>query len=128
MFATGMTCSNEQLLMDEAMCAFSRRIASGIDVRAETIARKLIKDRGPRGETYLTADHTLRWLRSPEYVRPRLTVTGPFAAWQLAGAKDTYQLARDQVQSMSGEASTGLDERRKIRLNEIIADVNIGPG
>lgn len=128
MFATGMTCSNEQLLMDEAMCAFSRRIASGIDVRAETIAEQLIKDRGPQGETYLTADHTLRWLRSREYLRPRLTVTGPFAAWQSAGAKDTYQLARDQVQSMSGEALTGLEQQRKVRLDEIIADLDVGPG
>lgn len=127
MFATGMTCSNEQLLMDEAISAYSRRIATGIDVRPETIAAGLIKDQGPKGETYLTADHTLRWLRSQEYIRPRLTVNGPFAVWQNTGAKDTYQLARDEVQSMKSLEVPKLDERRKARLEEIIAGVMVGP-
>ena len=111
--------------MDEAISAFSRRIAAGIDVRDETIASKLIKDRGPQGETYLTADHTLHWLRSQEYVRPRLAVTGPFAAWQQAGGKDTYQLAREKVESMQGAADALLDEPSKVRLEEIITSVEI---
>ena len=60
MFATGMTCSHEQLLMDEEISAMSRRIAAGMAVNAETIAADLIKQIGPRGEGYLTADHTLQ--------------------------------------------------------------------
>jgi trimethylamine--corrinoid protein Co-methyltransferase len=127
MFATGMTCSNEQLLMDEAISAFSRRIATGIDVNAETIAADLIKQRGPQGETYLTADHTLRWLRSQEYIRPRLAVTGPFASWQSSGSKNTYQLARDRVESMQSMKVPELDKQRKAHLEEIMAGIEVEP-
>jgi trimethylamine--corrinoid protein Co-methyltransferase len=126
MFATGMTCSNEQLLMDEAISAYCRRIAEGIVVDGETVASELIKDRGPQGETYLTSDHTLRWLRSREYVRPRLTVTGPYAAWLQNGGKDTYQLARERVADMgSTAAGAQIGEERKARLQEIIDDFGI---
>jgi len=120
MFATGMTCSHEQLLMDEAISAFSRRIAAGLRVDEETIAARLIKERGPQGETYLTADHTLRWLRSDEYVRPRLTVSGSYAAWEAGGKKDTYALARDEVQRLVGRPAPPFDPSRRARLAEIL--------
>jgi trimethylamine:corrinoid methyltransferase-like protein len=120
MFATGMTCSHEQLLMDEAISAFSRRVAGGLRVDRETIASELIKERGPKGETYLTADHTLRWLRSPEYVRPRLTVTGSYASWEAAGSRDTYALAREAVQEAKALKATAFDPARRSRLAEII--------
>jgi trimethylamine--corrinoid protein Co-methyltransferase len=121
MFATGLTCSHEQLLMDEAISAFSRRISQGLLVNRDTIAAELIEERGPRGETYLTADHTLAWLRTGEYVRPRLSVNGPFGAWQAAGAKDTYALAREEVKRMSRAAPPPFEARRRARLAEIIA-------
>ena len=121
MFATGMTCSHEQLLMDEAISAFSRRIAAGLRVDAETIAAELIKQRGPQGETYLTAEHTLRWLRSEEYVRPRLTVSGSHAVWEASGKKDTYALAREEVRRMAGLPAPPFDPSRKARLAEILA-------
>jgi trimethylamine--corrinoid protein Co-methyltransferase len=121
MFATGLTCSHEQLLMDEAISAFSRRISRGISVNRETIASELIRERGPQGETYLTADHTLRWLRSEEYVRPRLSVNGPFGVWQAAGARDTYALARQEAQRLAAAPAEPFDPGRRARLQEIIA-------
>ena len=105
MFATGMTCSHEQLLMDEEISAMSRRIAAGMPVNAETIAADLIKQIGPRGEGYLTAEHTLRWLRSGEYLKPRLSVRGNRATWESQGAKDTYQLAREKVRELAQTAA-----------------------
>ncbi len=121
MFATGMTCSHEQLLMDEAISAMSRRIVAGLAVTPETIAADLIQQVGPRGENYLTLDHTLQWLRSGEYVRPRLTVCGPRGTWEGQGAKDTYQLARDQVRKYAGLPAQGLPENTRAKLAEIIA-------
>jgi trimethylamine--corrinoid protein Co-methyltransferase len=122
MFATGITFSHEQLLMDEAISAFSRRIAAGLTVNRETMALDLIKERGSRGETYLTADHTLEWLRSKEYVRPRLTVNGPFASWQAAGGKDTYALAREEVRKLENLPAPPFDTQREKRLTEIVED------
>ncbi len=54
MFATGMTCTHEQLLMDEEISAMARRIAEGIRVDDDTLPVDLIKELGPKGD-YLTA-------------------------------------------------------------------------
>lgn len=40
MFATGMACSNEQLVMDEEVSAMCKRIVRGIEVNDETIAKE----------------------------------------------------------------------------------------
>ncbi len=121
MFATGMTCSHEQLLIDEGISAISRRIAAGIEVNKDTIAADLIRKVGPRGETYLTTEHTLSRLRSGEYVRPRLAVRGPRAAWEAQGAKDTYQIAREMVKQYARRPAPPLPEGIRSRLAEIIA-------
>ena len=121
MFATGMTCSHEQLLMDEEISAMSRRIAAGMLVNPETIAADLIKQIGPRGESYLTAEHTLRWLRSAEYLQPRLSVRGNRATWEAQGAKDTYQLAREKVRELARLQPKPLPPQTQAKLDEIIA-------
>ncbi len=121
MFATGLTCSHEQLLMDEAISANSLRVARGIEVTAESIAADLIIERGPQGETYMTADHTLNRLHSSEYVPPRLSVSGLYASWAAQGAKDTYQIARDRVRELSSREGPALDPVRAAALEEIIA-------
>jgi trimethylamine--corrinoid protein Co-methyltransferase len=97
MFATGMTCSDEQLLMDAEIAGMCRRLAAGVEVTRDTIAADLIKQIGPQGETYLTQEHTLERLRSEEYYVPDLAVRGPLATWQAAGAKDIATLAREMA-------------------------------
>ncbi len=49
MFATGMTCSHEQLIMDEEISAMAKRIAAGIEVNSDTIAKDLIQEIGMYG-------------------------------------------------------------------------------
>jgi trimethylamine--corrinoid protein Co-methyltransferase len=120
MFATGLTCSNEQLLMDEEISAYSERIARGIEVTPAAIAADLIKDRGPQGETYLTAEHTLERLRGAEYVRPRLAVSGLPAVWRARGSKDTYATARDKVREMEAVPAPPFEEGRKAAMRAII--------
>jgi trimethylamine--corrinoid protein Co-methyltransferase len=121
MFATGMTCSHEQLIMDEEISAMSKRIVRGIQVDDETIAASLVKKIGPgsAGDNYLAADHTLKWLRSEEYIVPRVSVRGSFQAWENAGKKDTYRLARDRVKAYGEQRSIGIDPERKAKLDEI---------
>ena len=119
MFATGMTCSHEQLIMDEEISAMSRRIAAGINVTDETIACDLIKRIGPRGN-YLMADHTLKWLRSNEYLPPRVSVRGPFATWQADGGKDTYVLAKEKARQLGDSPGSLLEADRAAKLAEII--------
>ena len=124
MFATGMTCSHEQLIIDEEISAMSRRIVTGIKVNRDTIALDLIKEVGPHGETYLTKKHTLRWLRSDEYLTPRVSVRGPRASWELTGSKDTYQLARDKVRHYAEKpVEKRLPPAKVAHLTEIIEGV-----
>jgi trimethylamine--corrinoid protein Co-methyltransferase len=122
MFATGMTCSHEQLVMDEEISALSRRLARGLAVNADTIAQDLIEQIGPQGPTYLTTDHTLKWLRSDEYHVPSVTVRGPFASWQAAGAPDTTALARAQARELAARPVPELAAERQGHLADIIAE------
>ena len=120
MFATGMTCSHEQLIMDEEISAMSRRLVRGIEVSADTIAADLIKAIGPQGDGYLTADHTFERLHSDEYYMPRLAVRGPRASWEAAGAKDTYEIAKDWTRRFAAEPAPALDAERKAKLENIV--------
>ncbi len=120
MFATGMTCSHEQLIMDEEISAMAKRITAGINVNKETIACELIKQVGREGD-YLTAEHTLHRLRSDEYLRPRVSVRGPRVSWELEGKKDTYLLAKEKVQEYGKSAGSRIDPERAAKLAEIIS-------
>ena len=121
MFATGMTYSNEQLLMDEEISAMCKRIATGVSVNKDTMAVDLIKQIGPQGGNYLIADHTVKWLYSDEYVKPRLSVSGAFALWEQNGAKDTYQLAREKIDEYAEYEPPQLPADMAARLDEIIS-------
>jgi trimethylamine---corrinoid protein Co-methyltransferase len=120
MFATGMTCSHEQLVMDEEISAISRRMAAGILVNEDTIAREVIERVGPQGESYLLNEHTMRWLRSEEYMIPRVSVRGPRASWEAAGAKDTYQLSYEVADELGAQPAPAFDVVRKAKMAEII--------
>jgi trimethylamine--corrinoid protein Co-methyltransferase len=121
MFATGMTCSHEQLLMDEEISAISLRVAAGLRVDDETLARDLIIKTGPQNPSYLTTDHTLKWLHGDEYVAPRLSVREPFGSWAAKGAKDVYQLAREKVDDYARAEPNQPTGRQRAQLAEILA-------
>jgi len=122
MFATGMTCSHEQLIIDEEMSAFARRIARGVRVDDATIAQETIRELGPRNPAYLTAPHTLEWLHSDEYMTPRVSVRCPRAVWEAAGSKDTYTRARDHVRELErSSAPAPLDAQRLQTVDAIAA-------
>lgn len=122
MFATGMTCSHEQLVMDEEISALSRRLARGIEVSSETIAQNLIEQIGPQGPTYLTTEHTLQWLRSDEYHLPNVAVRGPFASWQAEGSPEATELSRRKAFALAAQPFPELAGERKAKLAEIIAE------
>jgi trimethylamine--corrinoid protein Co-methyltransferase len=120
MFATGLTCSNEQLLMDEEISAISRRIAAGARVDDETIAKDLIIKTGPQNPSYLTADHTVKWLYSDEYVSPRLSVREQYGSWAAKGEKDAYQIARDRVNEYAKVEPNRPSPAQMAKLAEIL--------
>jgi len=121
LFAKGMTCSSEQLVMDDEISGVCLRMARGIRVTDEAIARGLIEEIGPHGGSYLTTDNTLKWMRSDEYFMPGLSVRGPRASWESQGRKDTYDLAREQVKLLAERPVAKLDASRAQKLEEIMS-------
>ena len=127
MFATGMTCSHEQLLMDEEMAGMCRRLAEGLEVNEATLAVDLVREIGPQGTGYLTAPHTLERLRSREYFVPRLAVRGPRALWEAEGSRDTYELARQKARELGAKATASLDGTRQAQLDAVLAAPPVNP-
>jgi trimethylamine--corrinoid protein Co-methyltransferase len=121
-----MTCSHEQLLMDEEISAISRRVAAGLRVDDETLAKDLIIKTGPQSPSYLTADHTLKWLYGDEYVAPRLSVREQYGSWAARGAKDLYQLAREKVNDHARAEPNKPSPRQTAKLAEILATFSQG--
>ena len=123
MFATGMTCSHEQLIMDEEISAMSKRIATGLQVDPATIATDLIKEIGPRGKNYMLSPHTMAWLRSREYLPPRVSVRGSRALWETRGAKDTARLANEAARPyFNAPSAAPLAPARQTAMDEIVSD------
>lgn len=127
MFATGMTCSDEQLLMDAEIAGMCRRLAAGVEVTPDSIAADLIRQIGPRGDSYLTQEHTLERLRSAEYFVPDLAVRGSFASWQAAGARNTAILARARAKELADQYPAALDRRRTDSLRECLSAITKAP-
>jgi len=120
MFATGMTCSHEQLVMDEEISAMACHIQRGIAVSPDTIARDLIKEVGPGGN-YLMTEHTLERLHSDEFLWPRVSVRGPRATWEAAGSPDTYRLAQARARELGKTAERPLDAKRDAAMAAVLA-------
>jgi len=99
----------------------ARRIAAGLRVNDDTIAAGLIKGIGPRGQDYLTSEHTLRWLRSDEYVQPRLSIVGARTLWERRGSPDVCEVARQKVRRWRALQAPPMPAGMKEKLAEIIA-------
>jgi len=91
-----------------------------MDAQEDTIARDLIIDVGPMGDTYLTHEHTLLRLGSREYLQPRVSVNGSYSSWQARGGTDTYQLAREEARRLGQRPVPNLTDARRRAMDEII--------
>jgi len=119
MFATGLTCSHEQLVMDDEISGMALRVFSGIEIGPETIAAGVIKRVGPGG-LYLQEEHTLQRLHAGEFYRTTVSTNGPFSIWESAGCRDAAVLARERARNLSRQKTASLDTKRRARLAEII--------
>lgn len=116
MFATGLTISHEQLVIDDEINGIIRRIWRGIDVSSRTIDVDSIKSVGHRGD-YLMEDLTLDNLRSDEFRGSKVAnvkafdnwvADGSFSVIQNANKKVVEYLARGVKNPLNGEKSSAL--------------------
>jgi trimethylamine--corrinoid protein Co-methyltransferase len=120
MFATGLTISLEQLVLDDEINGIIRRLHRGIDVNVNTIAADVINKVGPKG-SFLTEEHTLEFLNSGEFREVKVSNTMNYDNWLAAGALKVEQTAGKIVKEYLKEGNKKMLERDTIeKFNNII--------
>jgi trimethylamine--corrinoid protein Co-methyltransferase len=84
----------ENMVVDDEIIGMVKRILTGIEVSAETLAVDLIKRMGFNGN-YLFDNHTRAHVR--ELWQAKLGETGNYDGWKNAGAKSTTEKAQEKV-------------------------------
>lgn len=93
MFATGMTVSFEQLVLDDEMLGILQRIGRGIEITPQSLGGEAIRRVGPRG-SFLTDDHTLEYLRTREHLACPISAGTPYDVWVSRGQPTAAMTAR----------------------------------
>jgi len=122
MFATGLTVSLEQLVMDAEIIGMIRRIQSGIQITEETIALRDIQKTGPQG-SYLMAESTLAHLRNGEFYEPLLSVYDNYERCRAGGREDVVIAAREKVlAALASPVTWHISTQAEKNLERIIKD------
>lgn len=120
MFGTGMTVTCEQLLLDNEVNRFAKRMAAGFEVNADTMAVDLIDKIGPRG-CFLDTDHTLTYLRTAEHLDTTIVKGMNYENWKNSGSKRCTQFASEKVhQILQTSPRHALDEKIACQLQQIL--------
>lgn len=91
----------EQYVIDNEIIGMAKHAARGIQVNAETMAIDQIIAAGP-GASYLTHEHTLKFLRD-EFYHPLISDRRERKAWEDTGGLDTRERARREARKILAE-------------------------
>ena len=124
MFACGLSISLEQLVIDDEMNGFIRRLAKGIDVTDESIDFDSIKKIGPGpGDTYFEEDLTFENLRSGEFHQYRCANSPMYDSWMAAGCPSVVERAHEKVDEyIANGGADPLEKSVQEKLDAIISD------
>lgn len=122
MFATGLTISLEQLVLDDEINGIIRRLYRGIEVNSDTIGLDTINTVGPKGSFFME-DHTFKYLRSGEFREVKVSNTKNYDNWVTAGAPDVVQNASKRVKQFLAEGNRNpLDSEKISRMEAVISN------
>lgn len=96
MFATGLTISLEQLILDAEIIGQIKRILRGIEVNQETIFLDEIKRVGQRGN-YFTEKSTLTHLRSNQFWKSSVSILDHYQNCLTSGMTDVVASAHQKI-------------------------------
>ncbi|MBM3700435.1 MAG: hypothetical protein FJW68_05920 [Actinobacteria bacterium] len=120
MFATGMTVSYEQLLIDAEMIKFMKRFKEGIDVVEEKLAYKSLLD-VEHGKDFIADPLTIKYMRSNEHVKPFVSNRRNYHSWIQAGTPDISDNAEKLAgQILKNHRPKSIDRSIKTRITLII--------
>jgi len=89
----------EQIVVDDEIACFCKRIRDGIDMSAAKNYFEDIKEVKPGGH-FLMQPNTLNACRSPESMMPSLCDRNTFEEWAELGRPDIYDRARERVEEI----------------------------
>ncbi len=89
----------EQIVVDDEIACFCKRIRDGIDMSAAKNYFEDIKVVGPNGH-FLMQPNTLSACRSSEFMVPSLCDRNTFEQWAELGRPDIYDRAKERVQEI----------------------------
>ena len=120
MFATGLTISLEQLVLDDEINGIIRRLNRGIEVNSKTIGVEVIDSVGPKG-SFLMEDHTMEFLLSGEFREVKVSNTMNYDNWLAEGGLPVEQNASKIVKGYLQEGNRHMLGNDTIdKLNRII--------
>ena len=96
---TSNMMSLEQIVVDDEIACFCKRIRDGIDMSETKNYFNDIKDVKPGGH-FLTQMNTIKACRSEEFFAPSLCDRGAFETWDELGRPDMYDKARERVEEI----------------------------
>jgi len=86
-----------QMVVDDELARMASRVAAGIQVSEDSIARDVIIEMGTMAQ-YLGCDHTLAHFR--ELVEPRIAYTGQREGWEQHGGMSLTEAARARAEAI----------------------------
>jgi len=112
--------SLEQLIIDNEMGGYVKRILKGFEVNEENLAWEVIQRVGIGGN-FMTDDHTLAHFRDELWSSPGFDRRN-WDTWSAAGAKSMYDWALDRKQQILDEHEPEpIDPKLSTELDEIVA-------
>lgn len=94
----GNAASLENLVINNDLIGFARRIVKGIEVNEETLAVDLIDEVGPGGH-FLGEEHTMKYFKKETYY-PDLFKRQFYENWEDEGEKSLFDRANDKVKDI----------------------------
>jgi trimethylamine--corrinoid protein Co-methyltransferase len=120
MFATGLSVSHAQLLLDDEVNAYIKRMCRGIDVSPESIDIKSIQRVG-HGGLYMEEDLTFDNLRSGEFHEYKLPNSNGYDEWIAGGVKSDVILAAERAaELLKGNHEKHLETGELKAIDDII--------
>jgi trimethylamine--corrinoid protein Co-methyltransferase len=122
----GMAFSPQQLVIDNEMIAFTRRLLSGFEINDQSLAIDCVRRVGPKGN-FLEDDYTLENFRSNALYTPSIFSYQNYSTWQTE-AKQLAEKAHEKVQDILGSHEVPpLNEHIVKELQKIVkaADADI---
>jgi trimethylamine--corrinoid protein Co-methyltransferase len=115
-----LTFSFEQLVIDDEIAGYVRRMLQGFEVTEETIAFDVIKEVGPGGN-FLTHPHTAESYRQEFWISD-LMERMPWEMWSQAELKGLEARARERAREIMAEhRPRPLTPEQEGAIDEIVA-------